>query len=137
MKLLCIIQTPNSIFIRYVFEASKLGEYHDLNKGKGKPCLQCAFHLWLLPCTVAREAMVIENTPVVIDNTNTSSWEMKPYVEMVRTHPLFNVYTPYSLTLPLFVLLFLPFSCSFVPSFPPSSLVKFTSSLRPTPWVTR
>ena len=34
----------------------------------------------------AREAMLLEISPVVIDNTNASSWEMKPYIEMVQTY---------------------------------------------------
>ena len=72
---------------RYIFDASKLGEYHDLNKEKGKPrgVFLVRFSSSFVPA--AREAMLIENSPVVIDNTNTSAWEMKPYVDIVSTHP--------------------------------------------------
>ena len=49
--------------------------------------------------TAAREAMLIENSPVVIDNTNTSAWEMKPYVDIVSTRP------------------FLQFACLHIPPF--------------------
>ena len=32
-------------------------------------------------------------TPVIIDNTNLSAWEMKPYVETVGNHPPTNTHT--------------------------------------------
>ena len=31
----------------------------------------------------ARDAMKTGNSPVIIDNTNTNAWEMKPYVLLV------------------------------------------------------
>ena len=33
---------------------------------------------------VAKSALEKHQSPVIIDNTNTQGWEMKPYVSMVR-----------------------------------------------------
>ena len=46
----------------YVFDPKKIGLNHKLNQSR------------------AEEAMKQGITPIVIDNTNTESWEMKPYV---------------------------------------------------------
>jgi len=35
------------------------------------------------PTLLAREALQKRLSPVIIDNTNTAAWEMKPYVTMV------------------------------------------------------
>lgn len=35
------------------------------------------------PTLLAREALQRRLSPVIIDNTNTAAWEMKPYVTMV------------------------------------------------------
>ena len=32
----------------------------------------------------ARDAMIKEKSPIIIDNTNSRAWEMKPYVLLVR-----------------------------------------------------
>lgn len=32
----------------------------------------------------AKSALENNRSPVIIDNTNTQAWEMKPYVSMVR-----------------------------------------------------
>ena len=34
----------------------------------------------------ARGAMEVGKSPVIIDNTNTNTWEMKPYIHLVRTY---------------------------------------------------
>jgi predicted kinase len=64
-----IFSTDDLFYIngRYVFDRSKLGEYHERNREN------------------ARQAMLIEISPVVIDNTNTTAWEMKPYVELAQS----------------------------------------------------
>ena len=36
-----------------------------------------------LPLLPARDAMKAGRSPVIIDNTNTNAWEMKPYVLLV------------------------------------------------------
>ena len=36
-----------------------------------------------LSCVVAKSALEKLLSPVIIDNTNTQAWEMKPYVSMV------------------------------------------------------
>lgn len=48
---------------KYVFEVSSLGKYHKLNQER------------------ARWAMLDRTPCVIIDNTNTQLWEMKPYAE--------------------------------------------------------
>ena len=48
---------------RYVFEAKMLGVYHKRNQER------------------ARNKMQEKTACVIIDNTNTQAWEMKPYVE--------------------------------------------------------
>ncbi|KAM6972618.1 NEDD4-binding protein 2 [Aplochiton taeniatus] len=47
---------------KYLFEASALGEAHEWNHGRAKAAFESAA------------------SPVIIDNTNSQSWEMKPYV---------------------------------------------------------
>ena len=37
----------------------------------------------ILSLSLARDAMKTGNSPVIIDNTNTNAWEMKPYVLLV------------------------------------------------------
>ena len=41
---------------------------------------------------LVREALLSGISPVVIDNTNTAAWEMKPYVIMVRERVVHSVY---------------------------------------------
>lgn len=48
---------------KYAFEVSSLGKYHKMNQDR------------------ARWAMLDRTPCVIIDNTNTQAWEMKPYVE--------------------------------------------------------
>ena len=52
----------------YVFDPNKIAEYHKRNQGK------------------ARKAISEGVSPVVIDNTNTTAWEMRPYVETGLRH---------------------------------------------------
>jgi NEDD4-binding protein 2 len=47
---------------RYVFEPKNIGANHKLNQSR------------------TEEAMKQGTSPIIIDNTNTESWEMKPYV---------------------------------------------------------
>nr|XP_014434569.1 NEDD4-binding protein 2-like 2 isoform X4 [Pelodiscus sinensis] len=48
----------------YTYNVAQLGDAHDWNQKR------------------AKQAMDQGRTPVIIDNTNTQAWEMKPYVEM-------------------------------------------------------
>ncbi|NBT35962.1 MAG: ATP-binding protein [Betaproteobacteria bacterium] len=48
---------------KYVFDPSSLGKYHKMNQDR------------------ARWAMLDRISCVIIDNTNTQAWEMRPYVE--------------------------------------------------------
>ena len=41
----------------------------------------CFFNLFFIS---AKQAINQGRSPVIIDNTNTQAWEMKPYVEMVN-----------------------------------------------------
>jgi len=52
----------------YNFDRSKIGEAHEWNQNR------------------VREALSNGISPVVVDNTNTQFWEMKPYVEMALEH---------------------------------------------------
>jgi len=52
----------------YNFDRSKIGEAHEWNQNR------------------VREALSSGMSPVVVDNTNTQFWEMKPYVEMALEH---------------------------------------------------
>nr|XP_025964654.1 NEDD4-binding protein 2-like 2 [Dromaius novaehollandiae]XP_025964655.1 NEDD4-binding protein 2-like 2 [Dromaius novaehollandiae] len=49
---------------RYTYNAAQLGDAHDWNQKR------------------AKQAMEQGKSPIIIDNTNTQAWEMKPYVEM-------------------------------------------------------
>ncbi|XP_022787589.1 uncharacterized protein LOC111327618 isoform X3 [Stylophora pistillata] len=49
---------------RYEFDGSFLGEAHEWNRSRAKTALESQW------------------SPLIIDNTNTQSWEMKPYVSM-------------------------------------------------------
>ena len=42
-------------------------------------------HECVIDTCIAQEALLQGKTPIIIDNTNTTSREMKPYVEMVST----------------------------------------------------
>jgi predicted kinase len=53
---------------RYEFDPKMLPEYHALNQRR------------------AEESMVAGVSPIIIDNTNTQAWEMKPYVEAAMRH---------------------------------------------------
>ena len=48
--------------------------------------LSFRFAVGILLIIVAREVMEKGITPLIIDNTNTQAWEMKPYVSMVSWH---------------------------------------------------
>ncbi|XP_007954149.1 NEDD4-binding protein 2-like 2 [Orycteropus afer afer] len=48
----------------YRYNVNQLGDAHDWNQSR------------------AKQAMAQGRSPVIIDNTNTQAWEMKPYVEM-------------------------------------------------------
>ncbi|NWX12073.1 N42L2 protein, partial [Aegotheles bennettii] len=48
----------------YTYNAAQLGDAHDWNQKR------------------AKQAMEQGKSPVIIDNTNTQAWEMKPYVEV-------------------------------------------------------
>lgn len=62
-----IVLSTDDYFMKdgvYNFEPTKLGEYHKKNQEKTKECMEK------------------EITPIVIDNTNSKEWEMKPYVSL-------------------------------------------------------
>lgn len=63
-----ILSTDDYFMIngQYVFEPGKLAMYHSMNQER------------------ARWAMKDGTPLVIIDNTNTQAWEMKPYAEMAR-----------------------------------------------------
>lgn len=66
-----VIYSTDDFFMvdgEYRFDPKKLGEYHAANVDR------------------AKEAMADECACVIIDNTNTQAWEMKPYVELALTH---------------------------------------------------
>ncbi|NXH59262.1 N42L2 protein, partial [Rhabdornis inornatus] len=48
----------------YTYNAAQLGDAHEWNRKR------------------AKQAMEQGKSPVIIDNTNTQAWEMKPYVEV-------------------------------------------------------
>ena len=52
----------------YNFDRSKIGEAHEWNQNR------------------VREALSNGISPVVVDNTNTQFWEMKPYVGMAQQY---------------------------------------------------
>jgi NEDD4-binding protein 2 len=52
----------------YRFDPKKLGEYHGHNVRR------------------TEDAMVERCPCIIVDNTNTQAWEMKPYVELAMTH---------------------------------------------------
>ena len=65
-------------------------------------CIYAAVYMYILQCVMcecacsylfplARDAMKKGRSPVVIDNTNTNAWEMKPYVLLVSDHDSVHV----------------------------------------------
>ena len=52
----------------YDFDPSKIGEAHEWNKSR------------------VRQAIEQGISPIVVDNTNTQLWEMRPYVEAAVSH---------------------------------------------------
>jgi predicted kinase len=68
---LSVILSTDDFFMKdgeYRFDPSRLGEYHAANVKRVETAMgdEC-------PC-------------VIVDNTNTQSWEMKPYVELAMEH---------------------------------------------------
>jgi len=66
-----VIYSTDDFFMvegEYRFDPKRLGEYHAANVNR------------------AEEAMADECACVIIDNTNTQAWEMKPYVELAMKH---------------------------------------------------
>ena len=67
----------------YLFDASKLEEAHLNNRRLG---------LFNRKLTISIESLLVSEafkrnvSPIIIDSTNTTSWEMKPYVAMVDNH---------------------------------------------------
>lgn len=62
-----IVLSTDDYFMKngiYDFDPKKLGVYHKMNQEKTKECMEKQI------------------TPIVIDNTNSKEWEMKPYVEL-------------------------------------------------------
>ncbi|XP_041485019.1 uncharacterized protein LOC121431528 [Lytechinus variegatus] len=53
---------------KYLFDRNAIGEAHDWNQKRAQDCLEKGI------------------TPVIIDNTNIHTWEMKPYVVMALKH---------------------------------------------------
>nr|XP_054755912.1 uncharacterized protein LOC129261913 [Lytechinus pictus] len=53
---------------QYLFDRNAIGEAHDWNHKRAQDCLEKGI------------------TPVIIDNTNVHTWEMKPYVVMALKH---------------------------------------------------
>lgn len=53
---------------QYKFDPKRLGEFHSANVKR------------------AEDAMVEKCPCVIVDNTNTQAWEMRPYVELAMTH---------------------------------------------------
>jgi NEDD4-binding protein 2 len=66
-----VIVSTDDYFIvegQYRFDPKKLGEYHAANVNR-------------------TETFMVENCPcIIVDNTNTQAWEMKPYVELANAH---------------------------------------------------
>ncbi|XP_036107062.1 NEDD4-binding protein 2-like 2 isoform X3 [Molossus molossus] len=65
----------------YRYNVNQLGDAHDWNQNRGLQnfCSEIGTILWELP---SKQAINQGRSPVIIDNTNTQAWEMKPYVEM-------------------------------------------------------
>ena len=65
-----IVSTDDFFMVEgvYKFDPKKLGEYHAANVRR------------------TEEAMVERCPCVIVDNTNTQAWEMKPYVELAVKH---------------------------------------------------
>jgi NEDD4-binding protein 2 len=65
-----IVSTDDFFMVEgvYKFDPKKLGEYHAANVRR------------------TEDAMVERCPCVIVDNTNTQAWEMKPYVELAMTH---------------------------------------------------
>lgn len=66
-----VIYSTDDFFMvngEYRFDPKRLGEYHGHN----------------VRCT--EDAMVEKRPCIIVDNTNTQAWEMKPYVELAVTH---------------------------------------------------
>ena len=66
-----VIYSTDDFFMvdgEYLFDPKRLGEFHAANVKR------------------AEEAMADECALVIIDNTNTQAWEMKPYVELAEKH---------------------------------------------------
>ena len=54
------------------------------------------FKFYLYVFISAKQAIDQGRSPVIIDNTNTQAWEMKPYVEMVNNrHTSFYLFLTY------------------------------------------
>jgi NEDD4-binding protein 2 len=65
-----IISTDDYFMVegQYQFDPKRLGEYHAANVKRA-------------------ESLMVEKCPcVIVDNTNTQAWEMKPYVELALSH---------------------------------------------------
>jgi len=66
-----VIVSTDDYFVvegEYRFDPKKLGEYHAANVSR------------------TEDAMVERCPCVIVDNTNTQAWEMKPYVELAVKH---------------------------------------------------
>ena len=65
-----IVSTDHYFMVdgQYQFDPNKLAEYHAANVNR-------------------TETLMVEKCPcVIVDNTNTQAWEMKPYVELALKH---------------------------------------------------
>ena len=70
-QLLSVIFSTDDFFMvegEYRFDPKRLGEYHAHNVRR------------------TEDAMVEKMPTIIIDNTNTQAWEMKPYVELAMTY---------------------------------------------------
>jgi NEDD4-binding protein 2 len=65
-----IVSTDDFFMVdgEYRFDPKRLGEYHGHNVRR------------------TEDAMVEKCPCIIVDNTNTQAWEMKPYVELAVTH---------------------------------------------------
>ena len=80
-----VICSTDDFFVvkgRYIFEPDKLSLYHQKNQDKGI-LWKFQYILVYLCIFTARTAIANGKSPVIIDNTNSAAWQMKPYALMV------------------------------------------------------
>lgn len=68
----------------YAFDVNQLDEAHRFNRRRGWIAFSPSMDRLLILFSSASDALKKNITPIIIDNTNTQVWEMKPYVAMVE-----------------------------------------------------